>query len=248
MLTLRDRTVLISGGAGNNGIAIIKNLIRQGMNVCILSTSLAQGNAAVEALGEGLKTHAMAASIREQGYSAVMQAVVQRFGGIDVIINGAGGHRHTSIEETDEREFEMAIRMVSEAFFTVKAALPYLQKSSAPRVINLMTCEGRGGGYDEAAVQAAARGGVTALTQALARELGPRGITVNAVCTGPIEGDLPQFDVMLGQKHDLVLSRTPLGRLGEPEDIPAAVEFLASEEASFVTGAVIDVNGGLIMS
>ncbi len=248
MLTLRNRTVLISGGAGNNGIAIVKNLIRQGMNVCLLSSSTAKGAGAVESLGEGLKSHAMALSIPESGYQAVMEKVLERFGSIDVIINAAGGHQHTTLEQTDEREFDICMRMISEAFFTVKAALPYLEQSEAPRIINLMTCEGRHGGYDDAPIQAAARGGMVALTQALARELGPKGITVNAICIGPIEGDVPRFDVMDAEKHNAVLARTPLGRMGEPEDIPAAVEFLASEEASFVTGAIIDVNGGLIMA
>jgi 3-oxoacyl-[acyl-carrier protein] reductase len=80
----------------------------------------------------------------------------------------------------------------------------------------------------------------------MAKELGPKGITVNSVVIGPIEQDVPEFDVMTEEKRASVLARTPIGRLGVPEDVAGAVCFLASEEASFINGAVIDVNGGLI--
>lgn len=248
MLTLKGRTMVISGGAGNNGLAIVRAVIREGMNVAFFSSSTAKGEQAVLDLPEELRARAMGLSANDLGYDEAFRRVAERFGGVDVIVNGAGGHRHCTVEATDEREFDMCLRLLPTAFFTVKAALPYLERSPAPRVINLTTCEGRAGGYDSAAAQAAARGGLIALTQALARELGPRGITVNCLCIGPIEGDVPRFDTLTEEKRAYLLSRTPLGRLGVPGDLPAAVEFLASEEAGFVTGAVLDVNGGLIMA
>jgi NAD(P)-dependent dehydrogenase (short-subunit alcohol dehydrogenase family) len=110
----------------------------------------------------------------------------------------------------------------------------------------MTTCEKNGGWYPNPSF-AASRSGMIGLTQEMAKELGPKGITVNCVLTGHIEQDVPEEDILPEELKAELLARTPLGRLGVPEDIAGAVNFLASEEASFITGAVIDVNGGAIM-
>ena len=258
MLTLKGRTMIITGGAGNNGMAIIRNAIKHGMNVGIMSATHERAQKAVAALGEEYKDQVVGfaqnpEAPRNQGsyepgatQEDVLKWICEKFGGIDVVINGSGGHERRNMEETDKEFWHHSMETLEGAFFNTKLALPYLEKSKAPRVINFSTCEGRGGGYDFNPSFAAARGGLVPLTTAMARELGPKGITVNCVLIGPNELDVPAQDTMTDEKRVSLISRTPLGRLGTPEDFVAAVSFLMSEESAFVTGTVIDVNGGLI--
>ncbi|MDR1901895.1 MAG: SDR family oxidoreductase [Treponema sp.] len=258
MLTLKDRTMIITGGAGNNGLAIIRLAVKCGMNVGIMSGTHAKAQGAVKKLGDECKDHIIGFAQNpeapqnkgtyEDGITQldVLKWIYERFGSIDVVVNGSMGHMRKNFEETDKAFWHHSMEVLEAAFFNTKLALPYLEKSRAPRVINLTTCEGRNGGYDFCPSFAAARGGVLSLTSAMAKELGPKGITVNSVVIGPIEQDVPEETVMTEGKRASVLSRTPLGRLGVPEDVAGAVCFLASEEASFINGAAIDVNGGLI--
>jgi 3-oxoacyl-[acyl-carrier protein] reductase len=138
------------------------------------------------------------------------------------------------------------MEVMEDAFFNTKVALPHLKESPSPRVINLTTCDGKCGGWDFNPSFAAARGGLISLTYEMARELGPFGITVNVVATGHIEEDVPELDVLPARVSADLLSKTPLGRLCAPHDVAGAVMYLASDEASFVSGTVIDVNGGVI--
>jgi 3-oxoacyl-[acyl-carrier protein] reductase len=250
--------MIITGGAGNNGLAIIRRALENGMNVGILSSSHAKAQAAVQKLGGEFKDRVVGygqnpespenRDVYREGdtQAGVLKMIYDRFGSIDVVVNGAGGHKRKNMEETDRDFWRHSVDLLEGAFFNIKFALPYLEKSRAPRVINLTTCEGRNGGYDFCPAFAAARGGLISLTAALAKELGPRGITVNCVVLGPIEQDVPEEDLMTDEKRAAVLAKTPLGRLGVPEDAAGAVCFLAGEEASFINGAVLDVNGGMI--
>lgn len=250
--------MIITGGAGNNGLAIIRGVVRCGMNVGIMSGTHAKAQGAIAALGDECKDRVIGfaqnpEAAKNRGSYAegvtqedVLRWICERFGSIDVVVNGSMGHERKNMEETDKEFWHHSMECLEGAFFNTKLALPYLLQSKAPRVINLTTCEGRNGGYDFTPAFAAARGGIIALTSAMARELGPKGITVNCVAVGPIEQDVPEFDVMAAEKRASVLAQTPLGRLGLPEDVVSAFLFLASEESSFVTGVTIDVNGGLI--
>lgn len=259
MLTLRGRTMIITGGAGNNGMAIIRKAIEHGMNVGIMSGTQDRADKAVAALGEACRDQVVGYAQNPEAphnkgvyapgitQSDVLKWIYDRFGSIDVVVNGSGGHDRNNMADTDKAFWSHSMEVLEGAFFNTKLALPYLEKSKAPRVINLTTCEGRNGGYDFNPSFAAARGGMVPLTVAMAKELGPKGITVNCVLTGPIEQDVPDKDTMTPEKRAAVLSMTPLGRLGTPDDVVAPVCFLMSEEASFVTGTVIDVNGGMLI-
>lgn len=239
--------MVITGGAGNNGLAIVRSVIAQGMHVAFFSSSLEKARRAVEALEPEYRGEAIGLSADESGYDAALAEAAARFGSVDVLVNAAGPHESFSIEKTDPARYDNDQRLLKTAFFTVRHALPYLERSRAARIINLTTAEGRQGGWRPAAARACARGGLISLTYALARELGGRGITANCVCIAPIEGDVPEHDMLTEPERAALLAATPLGRLGQPRDVVAAVEFLASEESAFVTGAVIDVSGGLVM-
>ena len=265
MPDVKRRTMIITGGAGNNGLAIVRMALQRGMNVVLMSSCHSRAQEAIAKLDPKYKEQVLGfaqnpqAQLKKNMESAphlytedstqedVLRWIYERFGSIDVVVNGSGGHTRKNFEETDKAFWHHSMEVVEAAFFNTKLAMPYLLKSSAPRVINLTTCDGRSGGYFDNPSCAAARGGVIALTHELARELGPKGITVNCVAIGHIEQDVPAEDTLSDEERAEMVAATPLKRLGVPTDIAGAVNFLASEEASFITGAVIDVNGGILM-
>lgn len=269
MLNLEGKTMIITGGAGNNGLAIVRMAVKAGMNVAFMSSFHGKGQNAVanilETCGEQYKDQVIGFAQNPQARLAenmecdpslyhedttqedVLEWIYKRFGSIDVVVNGSGGHDRHNMEETDKKIWRHSMEVVEGAFFNTKLALPYLLKSKAPRVINLTTCDGKNGGWYSNPSFAAARGGIVALTYEMAKELGPKGITVNCVQIGHIEQDVPEEDILPAGERDRLISMTPLGRLGVPEDVAGAVNFLASDEAGFITGAVIDVNGGVLM-
>lgn len=264
-MTENRRTMIITGGAGNNGLAIVRMALERGMNVVFMSASHSRAQQAMEKIDPKYRDQVAGyaqnpqARIQENVSSApdiyredttqedVLRMIVERFGGIDVVVNGSGGHTRKNFDETDKAFWHHSMEVVEAAFFNVKFAMPYLLQSASPRVINLTTCDGRCGGYFDNPSFAAARGGIIALTHEMARELGPKGITVNCVAIGHVEQDVPAEDTLSDEERAEMVAATPLKRLGVPADIAGAVNFLASEEASFITGAVIDVNGGILM-
>ena len=260
------RTMVITGGAGNNGLAIVRMALQQGMNVAFLSSSHGKAQEAIAKFGAEYKDRIIGFAQNPQFKFAqnmadapgvydenttqedVLRWIYEYFGRIDIMVNGSGGHVRKNFEETDVAFWRHSMLVLEAAFFNTKLILPYLLESDAPRVINLTTCDGRAGGYFDNPSFAAARGGIVALTQELARELGPKGVTVNCVAIGHIEQDVPDEDMLTDEQRAEMLAATPLNRLGVPGDVAGIINFLASKEASFITGAVIDVNGGILMS
>lgn len=265
MLTLKGRTMIITGGAGHNGMKIVEMALENGMNVALMSGFHAKAQKAIQELLERRPEF----EGRVTGYAQNPQAklewnmeaapeiykpdskmadvhkwIYEKFGSIDVVVNAKGGHVPCTMAETDKKIWAHSMEVVESAFVNVKLALPYLEKSKAPRVINMTSCDGRHGGWRCDPAFAAARGGLEAMTYEMAKELGPKGITCNIVLIGHIEQDVPPETVLTDEARARLLAATPLGRLGQPQDVVAAVEFLASEEAGFVNGARIDVNGG----
>ena len=264
MSSVKGRTMVITGGAGNVGLAIIRMALERGMNVAFLSGWHSKAQAAIEKLDPKYRDQlcgyaqdpqfmpeknledAPALYTRETTQRDVMGWIAERFGGIDVMLNGSGDHKWASFDTIDPPFWRNAMQQLETAFFSTQYAMPYLEKSPAPRVINLTTADGRGGGYRLHPAYAACRGGMVSLTHELARELGPRGVTVNCVLTGHIEEDVPDMDRLSDEMRSRMVEMTPLGRLGVPGDVAGVVNFLMTDEASFINGAVIDVNGGMI--
>jgi 3-oxoacyl-[acyl-carrier protein] reductase len=264
MLSVKGKTMIISGGVGAKGLAIVRMALEGGMNVAILSGFHGKALGAIAEIDPKHQDRvvgfaqdpqfrladnlACAPEIysEESTQEDVLSWISERFGGIDVVVNGTGSHERHGMEDTDRKIWLHSMEVMEDAFFNTKAALPHLKASRSPRVINLTTCDGRSGGWDFNPSFAAARGGLISLTYEMARELGPLGITVNVVATGHIEEDVPEMDTLPTQIRAGLLAKTPLGRLCAPNDVAGAVLYLASDEASFVTGAVIDVNGGVI--
>ena len=167
-------------------------------------------------------------------------------GGLDVLVNNAGILHTQTIEETTEDAWDrvMAINLKG-VFFACQAALPHLRLSSSARIINMASMAGRNGGLKTGLAYSASKGGVIALSRGMARQLAGEGIAVNAVCPGTTDSEIIRAwpeETITALKQSI-----PVGRLGKPADIAAVVCFLASEEAGFITGASIDVNGGMFI-
>ncbi len=266
MLTLEGRTMIITGGAGNNGSAMVNAALEAGMNVAMLSGLHTKAQKAIVekinpkyhdrviGIAQNPKAKweenlAAAPEIYEgrEHMADMIRLVYERFGSIDVVVNAKGGHIRYDLEHTDKTIWRHSMEVVESAFVNVKNALPYLLKSKAPRIINITTCDARNGGYFLDPSFAAARGGLEALTYELAKELGPRGITSNCILIGHCEGDVPEEDKLSDEVRADMLSKIPVNRMMVPQDVVSAFCFLASEEAGFVNGARIDVNGGMIV-
>ncbi len=248
MLTLNGRTAIVTGGSRGIGLAIAKAFVKGGMNVGILSVRMESVKEAAQQLADsGYPCEGAMCDVSDvESVGTAIKKVATRFGGIDVVVNCAGVLDVTSITEMSSEHWDnvMAVNLKG-MFFVVQQALPFLEKSRAPRVINISSNAGRMGGYENGLAYTASKGGIIALTYGFARRLAPFGITVNCIAPGTIASDMSEaFDEAARNR---LLARFPLGRLGTPEEVAAAACYFASEESAFTTGAVLDVNGGMFM-
>jgi 3-oxoacyl-[acyl-carrier protein] reductase len=246
--SVRGLTVLVTGAASGMGRATAEVFAAAGANVA--ATDLA--GAAIRTLAEdlqakGLSAEAWALDVSDAGaIRQVTDAVAERFGSLDILINNAGVSAFSPIDSDGYEEvWDRALVILLTAHQRlVRAALPHLRRSASPRIINIASTEALGATARDSAY-AAAKAGVTGLTRALAVELGREGITVNCICPGPIltgmTGAIPEAD-----RTTFARRRTALGRYGSPEEVAHVTLSLALPAASYITGAVIPVDGGLM--
>jgi 2-hydroxycyclohexanecarboxyl-CoA dehydrogenase len=181
------------------------------------------------------------------GVQALADRVAEQFGRIDVLVNNAGWDKASPFTESDPADWDRAIAVnLYGVLHTCKAVLPVMAAQGGGAVVNLGSDAGRVGSSGEA-VYSAAKGGVIAFTKSLAREMARHQVRVNCVCPGPTDTAL--FASFAGPKlRDALTRAIPFRRLGQPDDVANVVVFLASDEASFVTGQTVSVSGGLTMS
>jgi 3-oxoacyl-[acyl-carrier protein] reductase len=247
-LTLTGRTAVISGGSRNIGLAIAKKFARSGMNVAILSVSQGSANTAAAAIVKmGAKAIGIQCDVSDvASIEAALATVDQEFGSIDVLVNSAGVLDMAKIHEMTVENWDNVMSINAKGtFFMIQQSIKYLEKSKAPRIINISSNSGRMGGFENGMAYSASKGAIIAMTYGIARQLAPKKITVNCVAPGTIESDMSNARDKETLKR--LLGRFPLGRFGSSEEVAAAVCYFASEEAGFTTGAVLDVNGGLFM-
>ncbi|MCI8418354.1 MAG: SDR family oxidoreductase [Lachnospiraceae bacterium] len=248
IFTLENRVALVTGAAQGIGNAIATKLADGGMKVAIVDINQDQAQAAAEVIkGNGGEAIGVACDVSdEKSIAAAVEQIAGHFGQLDVVVNCAGILSSAKIPDVQRGEWDKILAVnLSGTFFMIQKALPYLEKSSCARIINIGSNAGRMGGYENSQSYTASKGGVIAITMGIARQLAPKGITVNAVCPGTTESKMSaKYDE---ESMKRLLSRIPMGRLGKPEDSAAAVAFLASEEAGFITGLMLDVNGGMYM-
>lgn len=246
MLTLKGRTAIITGGTGVQGSGVVRALARSGMRVVMVTHSMDQAQKLIESLGE-YNENCIALG-NEKGDDAVIDDVYRRFGSVDVIIpnQGAPFMRQALVDITDEDLIQKFEHQVVGSYKMVRKALPYLEKSKAGRIILIANCGARNGLPEEGFCDNVARGAIISMTYCLARELAPKRITVNCIAkSGLLNDHEPRFpneyDV---NKH---IHSIPIGRAGTPDEFGAAVSWMASEEAGFVTGQIINLCGGQYM-
>jgi len=172
--------------------------------------------------------------------------VIKVFGGVDILVNSAGICKRRRMLEIPEKEWDLVLAInLKGTFLCCRAALPSMIERGWGRIVNVASISGKIGGLMVGVHYAASKGGVLALTKGLAREVAPHGITVNAVCPALVDTDMSSL--FTDEELKRYIGTVPLRRLGKPEDVAQAVLYLCSEEASYITGEVLDINGGLLM-
>jgi len=248
MLRLRNKVAIITGAARGIGKSIALSFAREGADIAICDVSRKEGQNVARAIkkkGRNAIFIECDVSNRENVENAV-RSVLEYFGKIDILVNNAGIMNTCPIEKLSVEDWDktMAINLRGTFLFS-KTVVPYMKKQKHGKIINISSLAGRTGGIMVGVDYSASKGGILAFTKALARELAPYHINVNAICPGTTKTEMiKKFDIE--QIRELT-KKIPLGRLGEPEDVALCALFLASEESDYITGATIDVNGGLLM-
>lgn len=245
---LDQHIALVTGASRGIGRAIALDLAKHGATVI--------GTATTEAGAAGIS--AALADINAQGKgvvlnvnepaacNALVESVVSEYGALHVLVNNAGITRDTLAMRMKDEDWDAVLQTNLSAVFRLsRAVIKPMMKQRQGRIVNITSVVGASGNAGQANY-AAAKAGVAGMSRALAREIGSRNITVNCVAPGFIETDMT--DALDDKQKSALLGNIPLGRLGKPEDIAAAVTFLASPAAGYITGTVLHVNGGMFMN
>jgi 3-oxoacyl-[acyl-carrier protein] reductase len=245
--SLEGRVAIVTGASRGIGKAIALRLAEEGADVALLARGLDGVNAAaaeVQQRAPGRRILARACDVASsEGVVAVVEALEEELGRIDILVNNAGITRDNLLLRMSEEEWDDVMETNLKGLFNLsKAVARHMLRNRSGRIINITSVVGLIGNAGQTNY-AASKGGVTAFTFSLARELASRGITVNAVAPGMIETDMTA--AMPDQAKKAFGERIPLGRLGKPEDVAEMVVFLASPSASYITGEVVRVDGGL---
>jgi len=248
MLDLTGKTALVTGGARGIGKAICLKLAGQGADVAFVDVGrveVAEATVAeIQALGR--KALFIPANVTDpEACDRAVKAVVEAFGKIDILVNNAGITRDDLIMRMPIDDWKLVLEVnLFGAFYMIKAAIRPMLKAHAGRIVNMSSVSGQAGQMGQANYSSS-KAGLIGLTKATAREVASRGITCNAVAPGfiltELTKDLPET------LQDQIKTSTPLGHFGTVEDIANAVTFLASDEAAYITGQVLAVDGGLVM-
>lgn len=250
-MKLKDKVAIVTGGGRDIGKSVSLQLAAQGAKVAVNYRSDAEAAKAtvaeIEAAG-GTAILVQADVTKPAEVAKLVEETTAAFGErVDVLVNVAGGMvARKTLADMDEAFFDHVMELnLKSAFLVTKAVLPYLGEGSA--IVNLSSLAGRDGGGPGASIYATAKGALMTFTRGLAKELGPQGIRVNALCPGLIGTSFHDtFSKPEGRKA--VAGNTPLRREGHPDEVASAVVFLASNESSFLTGVNMDINGGLAFS
>jgi len=247
-MTVRDRVALVTGASRGIGLATAGLLARLGARVAICSRheeAVQKAAREIEQAGGGRVVALVGDVGQEADAQRLVQQTVQELGRLDILVNNAGITRDTLLLRMRDEDWQEVLRVNLEGVFRVtRAALKAMVRQHYGRIVNVTSVAGLIGNPGQANY-AAAKAGIVGFTRSLAREVASRQITVNAVAPGFIATAMTEH---LTPKEQALIQQIPAGRLGSPEEVAWAIAFLASDEASYITGHVLVVDGGLSMA
>jgi 3-oxoacyl-[acyl-carrier protein] reductase len=237
--SLEGKSALVTGASRGIGCAIAVELARAGASVVI---GYRTGAEEAQALAEEIGARAVQADVSQAGEAA---RLVEEAGDVDILVNNAGLTRDGLLARMSDDDWRTVIETnLSSVFYTCRAVTRPMMKKRGGSIVNISSIVGVHGNWGQTNY-GASKAGIIGFTKSLARELGSRGVRANVVAPGYVKTQLT--DVLPEEATKAMLDNTPLGRLGDPEDVAGAVRFLCSDEASFITGEVLLVDGGLGM-
>jgi len=247
-MKLKDRVAIVTGGARGIGKAIALTFVREGAKVALVDVDKER----LETFKNGIEKkrgdiiHISCDITKSSEVKEMVSQVKRSFGRIDILINNAGIIRRGTIETVTEEDWDRVIEVnLKGTFNCCKAVVDIMKQQGYGKIVNVSSIAGKMGDITSAPGYGPSKAGVDALTKTLARQLAPYHINVNAVSPHAIETEMSaQWSE---ERRKEIIASIPLGRLGKPEDVAEAVLFLASDAASFITGEILDVNGGALM-
>jgi len=247
-MDFNGKVALVTGGARGIGRAIAEKLASLGASVAVADLNIDQAQSTAQELQEkhGHPTTSVQVNVSDfENARQMVDQVIQTFGKIDILVNNAGITRDTLILRMEEKDWDIVIDVnLKGAFNCSKAAVRPMIKQRSGRIVNISSVSGLAGQAGQTNYSAS-KAGVIGFTKALAREVASRNITVNAVAPGFIPTALTVD--LADELKEAILNATPMGRMGTPEEVASAVVFFASDDASYITGQVLSVDGGMVM-
>ena len=246
-MRVEGKVALISGGARGIGAATARLMAHEGAAVVVADVLEEEGQAtAAEIADAGNQATFMRLDVTDEAnWQAVIDATVASYGKLDVVVNNAGISGRTTVEETPAETWDRVMAVNGKGVFLgTKLAIPELRKAGGGSIINISSIYGIVGSETSAAYHSS-KGAVRIFTKSAAIQYAREGIRVNSVHPGFVDSPMTEASHALPEVHQLRVGRTPLGRMGTPEDIAAGILYLASDESSFVTGSELVIDGGM---